>query len=157
MQAVVAAALAACTRVILVTGFRAEELEAVFTGEPRVTTVRNPEWEKGMFCSQQKGIARVRGDRFFVIPADMPLVRPPVYAALAAAGSADVVFPVSHGRRGHPVLFSRRVTEAVRAADPAGGRLRDIAGLFRCVEVQWTDDSILRDIDTQADYEEISP
>jgi hypothetical protein len=32
--------------------------------------------------------------------------------------------------------------------------LRDIALRFRCVDVQWTDDSILRDIDTQTDYEE---
>jgi molybdenum cofactor cytidylyltransferase len=157
VQAVVASALEACLRVILVTGFRAEELERVFSGEPRVTTVRNPGWEKGMLSSQQQGIALVRTDWFFVIPADMPLVRPAAYAALLAAEPADVVFPVHAGRRGHPVLFSRSVTEAVLAADPVGGRLRDIARQFRCADVQWTDDSILRDIDTQTDYEEIDP
>lgn len=156
VQAVVAAALGACARVILVTGHRAEELEGLFAAEPRVLAVRHPGWQKGMFSSQQAGIALVRSGRFFVIPADMPLVTPAVYAALLEDGpAADVVFPVHAGRRGHPVLFSRGVVDTVLAEDPEAGRLRDIASRFSCAEVHWTDDSILRDIDTQEDYGEV--
>lgn len=157
VQRVVEAALGACARVILVTGWRAEELERLFAGEPRVVPARNPLWETGMFCSQQVGIALVRSDRFFVTPADMPLIGPAVYAALLAGSPADAVFPVFGGRRGHPVLFSSAVAPAVLAADPASGRLKDIARGLACAEVQWTDDSILRDIDTRQDYEEVTP
>lgn len=156
VQAVVSSALRACSRVILVTGWRAEELEQLFAGEPRVVPARNPRWETGMFCSQQVGIALVRTDSFFVTPADMPLLDPSVYAALLAAPRAEAVFPVFAGARGHPVLFSRAVTGTVLAADPARGRLKDIARGLSCGEVGWTDDSILRDIDTRQDYEEIN-
>jgi molybdenum cofactor cytidylyltransferase len=156
VQRVVEAALEACARVILVTGWRAEELEQVFAGEPRVVPVRNPRWEAGMFGSQQAGIARVRSRRFFVTPADMPLLSPAVYAALLDASPADAVFPVFGGRRGHPVLFSSATIPAVLAADPATGRLKDIARGLDCAEVQWTDDSILRDIDNRQDYEEVT-
>lgn len=156
IQTVVAAALAACARVILVTGFRGEELERLFSAEPRVGAVRNPAWETGMFSSQQRGIAQVRSDRFFIMPGDMPLVPADVYRALLADAPVDVTFPVFRGTRGHPVLFSRRVGDAALREDPTTGRLRDIARRFDCRDVPWTDGTILRDIDTRNDYKEIS-
>jgi molybdenum cofactor cytidylyltransferase len=156
IQAVVAEALAACARVILVTGFRGEELERLFAAEPRVLVVRNPAWETGMFCSQQQGIAQVRSDRFFIMPGDMPLVPADVYRALLAGVPAEAVFPVFQGMRGHPVLFSRRVGDAALREDPGTGRMRDIARRFDCRDVQWTDGTILRDIDTKDDYREIT-
>ena len=157
IEAVVRVALEACERVILVTGYRAEELEGVFVGEPRVSVVRNPAWETGMFCSQQQGIARVRSDRFFITPGDMPLVGAAVYRALLASSAAEAVFPVFRGMRGHPVLLSRDVGQAALREDPATGRMLDIVRRFECREVQWTDDGILRDIDTPDDYKELPP
>ena len=148
---VVRNALAACGRVVLVTGYRSAELAALFREEPRVTVVENPEWELGMFSSVRRGAASAGTPRYFVTPGDMPWIAPPVYEALLACRNADVVFPVFDGRRGHPVLFSRRVREAVLAADPATARMRDIADRFPVTELAWEDDSILRDVDTMED------
>jgi len=147
----VSAALAACRRVILVTGYRGDELAARFAAEPRVAVVHNPDWELGMFSSIRCGAARVETDRFFIMLADMPFVGPEVYRALLEAGSADYVFPVHGGMRGHPVLAGERVREAVLAADPATGSMKEIARRLSVIEVPWIDDSVLRDVDAPED------
>jgi molybdenum cofactor cytidylyltransferase len=148
---VVAAALAACRRVILVTGHHGDELAALFAGEPRVVAVHNPYWALGMFSSIQRGAGLVQTGRFFLQLADMPFVGPAVYRALLVVPEADFVFPVHAGTRGHPVLLGPRVLAAVLAADAAAGSMKEIARRLAVVEVPWGDDSVLRDVDTPAD------
>jgi molybdenum cofactor cytidylyltransferase len=148
---VVAGALETCSRVILVTGFRGDELAARFAAEPRVIVVENPAWKLGLFSSIRRGAGRVETARFFISLADMPFVDPPVYRTLLDAPRADFVFPVHDGTRGHPVLAGARVREAILAADPATGSMKEIARRLSVVEVPWHDDSVLRDIDTPQD------
>jgi molybdenum cofactor cytidylyltransferase len=148
---VVAAALEACDRVILVAGYRGSELAAAFAAEPRVVVVENPEWQVGMFSLIRRGAAEVRRPRFFVSLADMPFVVPAVYRALLEAPAADFVFPVHAGMRGHPVLLNGRARAAVLAADPAAGNMKEIARQLSAAEVPWRDDSVLRDIDAPED------
>jgi molybdenum cofactor cytidylyltransferase len=148
---VVAEALEACSRVILVTGYRGDELAARYAAEPRVLVVENPDWKFGMFSSIRRGAAQVETDRFFIMLADMPFVGAPVYRALLKESGADVAFPVHGGMRGHPVLASARVRAAILAADPATASMREISGRLPVIEVPWHDDSVLRDIDTPAD------
>jgi len=151
IETVVFTALSACSRVILVTGYRGAELTALFRGQPRVILVENPEWEQGMFSSVRRGIAEAATPRFFITLGDMPWITSAVYEALLPHHEADVVFAAHGGRRGHPVLFHERVKAAVAAADPALGSMRGVAGSFRVSEVSWPDDSVLRDIDTESD------
>ena len=152
IETVVRNALEVCARVLLVTGHRAEEIERLFSAEGRVVLVRNPEWEMGMFSSIRRALALPGAERFFVTPGDMPFIGPDVYRALLASAPAQAVFPVFKGTRGHPVLFAASVREAVLEADPDTGRMKDIARKFDCREVEWPDDSILRDIDTREQY-----
>jgi molybdenum cofactor cytidylyltransferase len=159
VQTVVAEALRACSRVVLVTGYRGAELASLFKGDTRVQPVENEAWQQGMFSSIQVGVRSVRTRLFFVTLADMPWITEAVYAALLrrvetgveGREETDVVFPAHGGVRGHPVLFNERVRDAISAADPATGSMRDIAGSFHVSELAWPDDSILRDIDTEAD------
>jgi len=151
VQTVVAAALQACSRVVLVTGYRGTELASLFKEDPRVLPVVNEAWQQGMFSSIRLGVSRVRTSRFFVTLADMPWITAAVYAALLRHEETDVVFPVRGGMLGHPVLFSERVKGAIAAADPESGSMRAVVESFHVSEVQWRDDSILRDIDTEAD------
>jgi molybdenum cofactor cytidylyltransferase len=150
--AVVETSFAVCSRVILVTGFRRAELAALFSGRPRIMIVENPHWRLGMFSSIRCGVELVTSERFFVALGDMPLVGPDVFRALLSAPPADAVFPVHAGRRGHPVLFDARLREAVLAADPATGSMREVADRHRAAEIAWGDDSVLRDIDTPEEY-----
>jgi molybdenum cofactor cytidylyltransferase len=151
LEAVVASALRACSRVLLVTGYRGAELVELFHDRPRVVLVENRDWHQGMFSSIRCGIARVDTRRFFVTLGDMPWITPAVYGALLRHEAADIVFPVHDGRRGHPVLFHERTRAAVAAADPARGSMREIASSFRVSEMSWPDDSVLRDIDRESD------
>jgi molybdenum cofactor cytidylyltransferase len=153
IERVVAQAREVCSRVILVTGYRGGELEAAFRGRPGVSVVENPDWPLGMFSSIQRGVEQVSAPRFFVTLGDMPRIRPDVYGALLRAPGADVVFPVFDGARGHPVLFADTVRDAILRADPSKGSMREIAAGFRIGELSWTDDTILRDIDTLQDLE----
>ncbi len=152
IEAVVGNALEVCSRVLLVTGHGAEQIERLFSAEGRVILVRNPEWELGMFSSVRHALAVPGADRFFVTPGDMPFIGPDVYRALLASAPAQAVFPIFRGIRGHPALFAASVREAVLEADPAAGRMREIARELDCREVEWPDDSILRDIDTKEQY-----
>ena len=152
IETVVDAALRVCTRVVLVTGYRGAELAARFAHDPRVELVENPRWPDGMFASVQLGVSRARTRRFFVTLGDMPWIRAETYRALLSADEgSEVVFPVFEGRRGHPVLFLDRVRPAIAAADPAKGSMRRIAESFRVRDLEWADDSVLKDVDTPAD------
>jgi molybdenum cofactor cytidylyltransferase len=151
VQTVVAVALQACPRVVLVTGYRGAELASLFEGDPRVLPVAHEAWQEGMFSSIRLGVSRVRTRRFFVTLADMPWITAAVYAAMLRREETDVVFPVRGGMRGHPVLFNERVKDAIAAADPESGSMRAVVESFHVSEVQWPDDSVLRDIDTAAD------
>jgi molybdenum cofactor cytidylyltransferase len=158
---VVSTALLVCPRVILVAGYRGEELQGLFAGEPRVAVIVNKHWELGMFSSIRCGAARVETGRFFICLADMPYITAAAYAALLAsaqraglpAARTEAVIPVFQGRRGHPVLAGSTVREAIHEADPAAGNMREILRGFTVTEVPWGDDTILRDIDTREDYE----
>jgi molybdenum cofactor cytidylyltransferase len=152
IETAVAAALGACSRVILVAGFRAAELAALFHDNARVMVVENTDWETGMFSSLRRGAGRVETERFFIAPGDMPLLATAVYATLLSAAPADAVFPVFGGRRGHPVLLARKVAEEMLRADPATGIMRGILAGFASREIEWSDDSILRDFDTPQEY-----
>jgi molybdenum cofactor cytidylyltransferase len=118
IDAAVAAALGANCRVILVTGYRGEELEARFRGTPGVFTVRNPDWQRGMVSSILAGARYVERESFFVSHADMPLIPPGVYRSLRERADQDrrrAEGPgrpgawrfIFQGKPGHPVLFER--------------------------------------------------
>jgi molybdenum cofactor cytidylyltransferase len=151
VQTVVSAALAVCSRVIVVGGYRAADLVELFAGAPSVLFVENPDWELGMFSSLRTAAARVETERFFITPGDMPWIEPDVYRALLAAPRAEVVFPTFADRKGHPVLLSAAVASAMRAADPARGIMREIIGRFPTTRMVWSDDTIMRDADTPQD------
>ena len=99
--------------VIVVTGHQGDEVAAALSGL-KVTLVRNPEFAQGIASSLKAGIAAVPGDAAgaVVCLGDMPLVGPGLIDRLIGAFAPDrgalIVVPVSGGRRGNPVLWSRR-------------------------------------------------
>jgi molybdenum cofactor cytidylyltransferase len=141
-----------CARVWLVTGYRGDEVAALVAGEPGVTAVANPDWERGMFSSVRAGAARVTADRFFVTPGDLPLLNPGVVAALARV-PGSVVAPVFEGQGGHPVLLDHSWVARILVAG-LESNLRDLLAGTGRTEVAMADDGVLRDIDTCEDYED---
>lgn len=148
-------ALEVCGRVLLVTGYRADDLEALFEGNPRVLTLRNKNYARGMFSSIQTGVRAVASDGFFLALGDMPLVPPPIYRYLLTFTGQDAVIPKYHGKKGHPVLFSGRAKNFLLSLPPED-TLRTVIAAYPSLAVPVDDRGVLADIDTPEDYSSLT-
>lgn len=116
-------------RVMVVVGYKAAEVTAALAGLG-VEAVENADWESGLASSVRVGLAAARAagepPAVMFLPADQPLLAPPhLDRLLAAWEGADpaIVEPRFAGRRGAPVLFSRRLLgELEGLTGDAGGR-----------------------------------
>ena len=147
---------------VAVVGHQGEKLRSVLTStfKDHLTIVTNPDYAStDMLRSVQLGLRAIRDyDAFFLLPADMPLIKPRVYEILIDAfdDSADVIYPAFDGRRGHPPLISHAVVPAIMAYRGEGG-LRAILSSCATKEVKISDSGILTDLDTPRDYKAIKP
>jgi molybdenum cofactor cytidylyltransferase len=93
-------------------------------------------------------------DAWLVAPADLPRLEAGAIDAVLAAFDPlqpTIVVPTYAGRRGHPTLFPWSLAERVDHLAANEGLNALLPGA--CVrEVPWSDESILRDVDTPADY-----
>ena len=123
-----AALEASPARVLVVTGHRADEIEAELAGLT-VDIVRNPDHAQGMSTSLRAGISALgpNCDGVVVMLADMPHVTGAdvrrLLDAFAAAGGHAIVRAVSGGKRGNPVVLPRATFAAVlQLAGDVGAR-----------------------------------
>ncbi|MFW5643082.1 MAG: nucleotidyltransferase family protein [Alkalispirochaeta sp.] len=174
-------ALAVCRRVIVVTGHRADEVEALLQRHPRITVVRNDGYrDGGMISSIATGAGVVASPWFFVAPGDMPELPEPVFRRLAEAAAGDVgpgsgartvggsgsaagerggaLFPVVGGRRGHPALIARTVLDELHRRIGDVSSMREFLDDFPTREIDVSDlvgldeaGGIFYDIDTRSD------
>ncbi len=142
----------------VVVGHEAEKLDPLLSSLG-LRRVLNRDYRLGMFASIQAGVRSLEDTvgGFFLLPADIPLVRPSTYRRLLAARErtgAPIVYPVFDSRRGHPPLIDTRYAREISGADPAGN-LRSILEKHEdeALEVECADAAIHWDIDTREDYE----
>jgi molybdenum cofactor cytidylyltransferase len=108
--------------VIVVTGHQAAEVEKSLAGL-KVRFVRNPDFADGLASSVKAGIAAVpdAADAAVVCLGDMPLIDAHLIDRLIEAFQPDrgglIALPVSDGRRGNPVLWSRRFFSELMTLD----------------------------------------
>ncbi len=142
-----------CEHVIVVVGHRQDDLTAVLETYSKVEIVVNDDYQAGMFSSVKAGCKAVRGDRFFLMPADMPFVKRETFEALQQT-EGDIVVPSMNRKAGHPILVKSSVVSGI--GDSQAEHLRAyLAGLektYVCVE----DCGVLIDIDTPEDYAKYS-
>lgn len=148
--------------VIAVLGHRAKELQPL-AERAGARWVFNPRFEQGMFTSIVAGCCALPAwiDAAFVLPADIPLVRPATVRQLAAAfqlnkafgaRQAGILYPVFEGRRGHPPLIARAILN--EAAEGAAGPLSALLARHEsnAANLPVADQAIHLDMDTRADY-----
>ena len=148
--------------VVVVAGHRRDEVSrAAAAAGARVLT--NAEYDHGMYSSLRVGVLGLddAAGRFFVLPADMPLVRPETIGRLVRQGRAardaagarvEVAIPEHGGIPGHPPLLAASLRREIRAADPPGG-LRELldARAAGTARVPVDDPGVLLDADTPDD------
>jgi len=155
VRIVVEAALASRARpVIVVTGHQRERVEAALTGLP-VSFAHNPHFAEGLGTSLKTGIAALPADvdGAIVCLGDMPQVDAGLIDRLIGALDPDkgalVVVPTIDGKRGNPVVWSRRFFADLMTVEGDVGA-RYLIGRYpeAVVEVPLTGNAALTDVDT---------
>ena len=120
-----------------------------------VKFVRNPDFAGGLASSVKAGIAAVsdKADGAVICLGDMPLIDARLIDRLIDAFAPDrghlIMVPVAEGRRGNPVLWSRRFFRELMTLDGDIGARHLIAKHAEAVtEVPVEGDSAFLDIDT---------
>ncbi|MGH6741044.1 MAG: NTP transferase domain-containing protein, partial [Bradyrhizobium sp.] len=110
------------SEVIVVTGHQAELVEQALAGL-KVRFVRNPDFAGGLASSVKAGIAAVSpaADGAVICLGDMPMIDAHLIDRLIESFAPDrgnlIVVPVADGRRGNPVLWSRRFFNELMTLD----------------------------------------
>lgn len=139
--------------IVLVTGFRADELEAHLS-QYGIKFVRNENYaDTQMFDSVRLGFEALSGDveAAFFTPVDVPLFLAQTLRKELLC-DASVVVPVHEGHSGHPVLFRREVIPLILSHNGERG-LRGVMDKCAAVcrlEVQ--DKGTIHDADTKDEY-----
>jgi molybdenum cofactor cytidylyltransferase len=140
--------------VIVVTGHQSDLVEQALQGL-RVKFVRNPDFAAGLASSVKAGISAVpaAADGAVICLGDMPQTDAKLIDRLIDAFGPDrghlIVVPVAEGRRGNPVLWSRRFFKELMTLDGDVGARHLIARHSEAVaEVPVEGDGAFLDIDT---------
>lgn len=148
---------AGAARVVVVTGYNAEELERHLASSG-VVFLRNENYRTThMFDSALIGLRYLcdKCRQVLFTPVDIPLFTAATVDALLTSG-AELACPVCGGTRGHPILMSANVID--RVLEDSGESGLDGA-LSRCgvpmTLVEVDDPGILHDADTPEDYREL--
>ncbi|HWC99069.1 MAG TPA: nucleotidyltransferase family protein [Candidatus Sulfopaludibacter sp.] len=142
-----------CHPVIVVLGAASE---TILAGLARPATfVINPNYAEGQTSSMQCGLHAVPADVPSVLftLADHPAVAPETLDAVLANSDARVCVPRYHGKRGHPILFSRALIDEFLALHPDAAA-RDVvhAHADETIFLDLDDPGIVTDIDNPDAY-----
>ena len=152
--AVEAALASRADPVIVVTGHQHQEIAKALAGLP-VRLVHNPDFATGLGTSLKAGIAAVpaQSDGVLVCLGDMPRIDVSLINRLIAAFDPErgalVVVPTFEGKRGNPVLWSRRFFPDLMAIEGDVGA-RHLIGRYgeAAVEVPVEGKATFIDVDT---------
>lgn len=147
--------------IVVVVGHRREELIPVLN-KLKVQIVINEEYDQtDMLESVKLGLRVMPADTRGVLlcPADIPMIDPETIKEIADTGKesdAFAIIPSFEGRRGHPILFGRRMVEEIlkyRGENGIHGVLEKFENRIQHVVVK--DENMLMDIDRPEDYEKL--
>ena len=140
--------------IIAVLGNQADAVDAAL-GKLPVERVRNPDFAAGLSTSLKRGIAALPPelDGVIVCLGDMPLISgrhlDRLIAAFNPLEGRAIIVPTRRGKRGNPVLWSKRFfAQMTELAGDVGAKhlIGEHADLV--AEVEMDDDAVLVDIDT---------
>ena len=137
--------------VIVVVGHQADAVRAALAGLD-IVIVENPDFATGLASSLKAGIRALASDcaGALILLGDMPLIAPAHLDRLVAAfAPGAIVVPTHRGKRGNPVLWSRRFFNDLMALEGDVGARHLIGGYAEAVaEVPVEDAAVLIDVDT---------
>lgn len=146
--------------VIVVTGHRADAVEAELKGLP-VRIVHNPLFADGLSTSLKAGFSALppNARAAIILLGDMPLVSASLMDALVAgwheSGEPAALVPTLNGRRGNPVVISRALQPEIETLSGDVGAGPVLRGRPDVVEWPTADEAVVRDIDTREEFSKL--
>lgn len=141
--------------IVVVTGYRHEELEASLKND-RVEFVFNPDYATTQQLDSVKlGLSALkdRCDRIIISPADIPMVKAETVKKLLKL-KGDVIRPVYYGEPGHPIIFNaEKCLHIMNYNGPEGLRGAIERSDFSITELDVEDRGVVIDNDTKQDFE----
>lgn len=141
-------------KIVVVTGYRAEELEHHLS-KCGAVFLRNEKYETtDMFFSASLGLSYLKDkcEKVLFTPVDIPLFSPVTVSALLSCNT-PLAYPSYRGITGHPILLTQEVIDKI-LDDSGDGGLK--GALERCgiapTMVDVDDSGILQDADTPEDF-----
>lgn len=153
--------VAGVTQVVLVTGYRGEELERIVKSryvEDTVICVRNHFYASTDMLASAKIGLRIMPEckGFFLLPGDMPVIEKntylTVYNKMLECNKA-IVFPELEGKRKHPPLINTSLIDEIMRYEGQGG-LRELWKFHESeiAGVPVNDPGCWTDLDTYEEY-----
>jgi molybdenum cofactor cytidylyltransferase len=149
-------------KILVVLGHNAEEMRQKIADLPVLIVVNN-EYKKGQLSSLVAAIRDIQSrqssaelDGILVHLVDHPYVNPILVDVMIDRfyeSNKLIVVPRYHGRRGHPVIFSRSLfSELLNAALDQGAKAVVHAHQKDTLEIDTEDEGVTIDIDTPEEY-----
>ena len=145
-------------KVMVVLGSNRTEIAKALNSRP-VQFVVNEEFHKGMHTSVISGVSAIpeSAKAVLIFLGDQPFIPEPVISMVVQSwknSKKGIVIPLNNGKRGHPPLYDLKYRGELLNLDPGMG-LRSVALKFPedICEVETFCPEIVRDIDTQEDYQ----
>jgi len=148
----------AVVEVIVVVGYRAEDVTKAIAAKP-VRIVINPDYEQGMSTSIIAGLKLVHGgaQAFMLALGDQPLVNSETINILIdefCNHDKGIAVPTYQGRRGHPIIFAIKYKkQLLKLKGDVGGRQIIEDNPDDVLEVAVDSESVVADFDTTDDYQ----
>ena len=152
-------ALPRVSGVVAVLGHHAERVSRTLPDSPRVQSVINSDYDRGMLSSLQAGLAQVPAGTDWILwmLVDHPAVRGRTLDTLLSTARdthAPLVIPRCNGQRGHPIMVSERVANEILEL-PVEASPQDVvrAHYAQAAFVEVEDDGVLRDVDIPEEFQ----
>lgn len=147
----------AVSEVIVVVGYRADEVIKILATKPVKLTI-NPDYKQGMSTSIVAGLNLVdsRAQAVMLTLGDQPLIDSQTINRLIKEfhhHDKGIAIPIYQGRRGHPIIFAIKYKEELsKLRGDIGGRYIIKKYPHDILEVAVSSQGINIDIDTISDY-----
>ncbi|WP_431138502.1 NTP transferase domain-containing protein [Enterobacter mori] len=144
-----------CSHIILVTGFRHQELMARYSSVPNMMLVYNPDFRQGLYSSVKAGLQTLRHDYCFITHGDLPCLDDAIFYGLWEQRFEGTLMPYYAGIPGHPILTSTsNLRRCLSEEQQTSVRQSLLTGL--CRQIPLNNPAIVLDIDTPEDYSRLN-
>lgn len=147
-----------CDEVIIVTGFKSNEIEENLNSikqKEKLRFVYNENYQSGMFTSLQAGLREANSKWFLYHFVDQPSLPLNFYSDFIKQidNQFNWIQPINNNRKGHPILFDDFVKNKILEIS-IYKTLRDVARDNSIKKIFWEcgTDLIFQDVDSPKDY-----